>query len=294
MFRIELQKVWRDGVGNDGSLLLFRRQQLRGALGARQQVLAVFRGDEGGKCFGAASDQQEIIGVRCQDGIDDIVTRTHVAQIDFQAIMEEGEKVGILEDAEERQTHLALQHDANDTERRAAQGIRVLGAGRLFIDGPEADKRIELVRQGNGDGDLVFRHAVRRALRLVMIFDGGGDGRIFALDTRIFAAHQALKFREFAHGFGAQIRFGKHHGAVHQRFLRTDNACDLLRQCTNALHACTLRAELGVEGDVQRIELGHALVERLGEIEAELVCGSLQGFEIRQIALVTRPEMLGI
>jgi hypothetical protein len=44
------------------------------------------------------------------------------------------------------------------------------------------------------------------------------------------------------------------------------------------LNALALRAELGVEGDVQMIELGHALVERLGEIEAEF---SADGFSCR-------------
>jgi hypothetical protein len=39
----------------------------------------------------------------------------------------------------------------------------------------------------------------------------------------------------------------------------------------DALHALALRAQLGVEGDAQMIELGHALVERLGEIEAEFL-----------------------
>ena len=59
----------------------------------------------------------------------------------------------------------------------------------------------------------------------------------------------------------------------------------------DALHPLTLRAELGVEGDAEMVEAGHALVERLLEIEPELFRRCLQLVEIRQIVLVGLPEI---
>ncbi len=46
-----------------------------------------------------------------------------------------------------------------------------------------------------------------------------------------------------------------------------------------------------MEGDVERIELGHALVERLLEVEVELCGRGFQRLEIRQVALVALPEV---
>ncbi len=46
-----------------------------------------------------------------------------------------------------------------------------------------------------------------------------------------------------------------------------------------------------MEGDAERLELGHALVKRLGEVEAETLCGRREALEIRQGALVGVPEI---
>ncbi len=108
-----------------------------------------------------------------------------------------------------------------------------------------------------------------------MIFDSGSNGGIFALKTGIICGHQALKLGEFAHCFRAQIRLGENHGAIHQLFIRTHNACDLSCEFANARNALTLRTQLGVEGHVQRIELGHALVERLRQIKANFSADAL-------------------
>ncbi len=127
-----------------------------------------------------------------------------------------------------------------------------------------------------------------------MVFDGGRDAFVFALKRRIFTAHQALKLREFADGFSAQVGLGQHHGAVYQRGIGTDDGSQCLGQFADAGHALPLSAELGMERHVQCVELRHALVERLFEIEVEFRSRVFQRFEIGQIALVAGPEMAGI
>ncbi len=66
---------------------------------------------------------------------------------------------------------------------------------------------------------------------------------------------------------------------------------ELPRQPRDALDALALRAELGVEGDAEMVEPRHALVERLLQVEAELLGRRLQLVEIGQIALVGLPEI---
>src|SRR5690606_25577490 len=73
-----------------------------------------------------------------------------------------------------------------------------------------------------------------------------------------------------------------------------DDRRQLLCQRTDARDALPLRAELGMEGDIQRIELGHALVERILEVKAEFRGRSRQLLKVRQVALVAGPEMLGV
>lgn len=43
-----------------------------------------------------------------------------------------------------RQADALLQDHTHHAERRTAERIGVLRAGRLFVDGPEADERVEL------------------------------------------------------------------------------------------------------------------------------------------------------
>jgi hypothetical protein len=83
----------RNAIGDDGALLLLGGEQLHGALGAGEQVLAVFRGDEGGQRLDAAGDHQQVVGLGRQHGVDQVVAGALVAQIDLQAVMEEGEEI---------------------------------------------------------------------------------------------------------------------------------------------------------------------------------------------------------
>ena len=87
---------------------------------------------------------------------------------------------------------------------------------------------------------------------------------------------------------------GKDHGTIDQGGIGADDRRQRSSQRTNARDALPLRAELGMEGDVQRIELGHALVERLFQVEPKLFGGSGEFLEIRQVALVAGPEMFGV
>src|SRR5690606_14578984 len=75
--------------GNDRALLFLGSQNVRRALGAGEEVLAVFRIEEDAKRSDAADDQQQIIGIRRNHRVDQIMPRTLVAEVNFQAIMEE-------------------------------------------------------------------------------------------------------------------------------------------------------------------------------------------------------------
>jgi hypothetical protein len=146
----------------------------------------------------------------------------HVTQIDLQAVVEEGKEIAVLDDGKQPQPHLAFHDDAHDAERCAAKRVGVLGTGRLFVDGPETGQRIELVGERHRQAHGAFRQAVGRALRLVVILDGGGNFCRFALKSCIFAAHQALQFGKLAHRFGAKIGFGEHDSTIDQGRIGTD------------------------------------------------------------------------
>ena len=154
--------------------------------------------------------------------------------------------------------------------------------------------RLELVGKRDGEADLAGRHAVGRALRLVVIFDRLGDGRVFILQKRIFAAHDPLQFREFTDGFSTQVRLGEHHRTVDERSIGTRHLCKRGSKLADAFDTGALRPQLGMERHVQRVELRHALVERLLEVEVEFLGRCLQGVEVRQVALVAQPEVLGV
>ncbi len=107
-----------------------------------------------------------------------------------------------------------LQHNPNHTQRRPPQRIWVLAPGRLLVNRPEPHQRVQLVRQRHGDGHRVGRHAVGGALGFPMVLDGGGDGRVLALQGGVFAADQALKLGELADHFGLQVGFAEDGGAA--------------------------------------------------------------------------------
>lgn len=161
----------------------------------------------------------------------------------------------------------------------------------LFVDRPESDQRVELVGKRHGNGNRVLRHHVGRALRLVMLFQSGGDGFVFALKQRIFAPHRALKFRKLADNFGLQVSLGKHGRTLCKLRVGTHQRRNLRCQFADAFHALPLRAKLGMEGHIQCIQTRHALIERLLQIKTEFFrrCGQL--IEVGQVMLVGMPEI---
>src|SRR5690606_25604086 len=62
-------------------------------------------------------------------------------------------------------------------------------------------------------------------------------------------------------------------------------------QSLDPLHTLTLSAELGVERDVEIVQPRHALVERLVQIEAQLVGRLNQRVAVWQISLIGFPEV---
>src|SRR5437667_88133 len=83
----------------------------------------------------------------------------------------------------------------------ASKCVRIFRTCWLFTNYPETHQRVDLVRERNGHGNRVGRHAIIRPLRLVMFFRRRGDGSILALRQRIIFAHEALQFREFTDYF---------------------------------------------------------------------------------------------
>ena len=75
-------------------LLLLDADDVGGALVAGEQVLAVVGVEEFAQRLDPADDQHEVVlAFEREHGIDEIVPRALLAQLDFQAVGEEGEKV---------------------------------------------------------------------------------------------------------------------------------------------------------------------------------------------------------
>ena len=149
----------------------------------------------------------------------------------------------------QRQPQLVLDNDADHAERGTSQRVRILRAGRLFVDRPEADQRVDLVGERDRDADRIGRHQIVRALRLVVILDGVGDRLVLALRLGVVAAHEALQLGEFADHFGEQIGLAQQRGALGLGAVGADHIAQLARQRVDARDALGLRAELLVEHD---------------------------------------------
>ena len=69
------------------------REDVGGALGAGQQVLAVVGVEEFAERLDPADDQNEVVLTRqCEHGIDEVVAGALLAELDLQAVGEEGEQ----------------------------------------------------------------------------------------------------------------------------------------------------------------------------------------------------------
>ena len=213
-----------------------------------------------------------------------------------------------LDATEQKKRQPILQHNPSHPQRRAPQRVWVLRPCRLLVDRPERDEHVELVGQRHADGDRVGGHAIGGAEGLVMFLDGGLDRRVLALEGGVVAAHEALQFGELADRLGGEVGLGKDGGTLDEgrdlcagdglagerRALGIERFGDLLGQRNDALHALALRAELGMEGDAEGVELGHALVERFFQVEAEFPGAGRKAFDARQVGLVGLPEIEGV
>ncbi|MNI25118.1 hypothetical protein D3C73_787570 [compost metagenome] len=155
--------------------------------------------------------------------------------------------------------HPILQHQPDHAQRGAAQGVGVLRARGLFVDGEEADQGVQLFGHGDGDRDRGGRDGVARSLRLVVVADGVGHGVGLAGQTGVVAAHDPLQFRELAHHARGQVGLGQARCLFRLSRVGADQRGDLARQRRDAVHPLGQRAQLGVEGDV--LQLGVPGVE---------------------------------
>ena len=160
------------------------------------------------------------------------------------------------------QRQLIFQHQPDHTQRRTPQSKWIFGTGGLFVNRPEATKRIELVRQRDRDRDLVGRHMVGRALRLVMFFNRCGNGRILALQGRITTAHQSLHFGKLADHFRHQIGLGQFRRPSRFGRIRADHRCEFLRQSHDAVDTVCLRAQFFMKHDAQCPQFCQTLIEQ--------------------------------
>ena len=96
LFFIDLEQrgIRRTGEGTL-VLLLLDGQNVGRALGAGQQVFAVVTVEELAERFNAAHDHQQIVlTFKSKHRVNQIVPRTLIAQLNLQAIREEGEQIG--------------------------------------------------------------------------------------------------------------------------------------------------------------------------------------------------------
>ncbi len=149
----------------------------------------------------------------------------------------------------QRQPQFVFDDDADDAERRAAQRVRVLGAGRLLVDRPEADQSIDLVGKRHRNRHRIGGHQVVGPLRPVVVFDGVGDRFVLVLRLGVVAAHQPLQLGEFADHIGQQIGLAQKRRALGLGLVGADDRRKLSRERDDARDALGLAAELFVEHD---------------------------------------------
>ncbi|PAV92745.1 hypothetical protein WR25_13109 [Diploscapter pachys] len=101
---------------------------------------------------------------------------------------------------------LILPEETNDPQRGTTKRKRIFRTRWLFTSREEAGNRIQLVRQRYRHRHRRGGHVVALPDRLVVVADGVGDFAGFALGGGVIAAHQALKFGEFANHAGDEVR----------------------------------------------------------------------------------------
>jgi len=83
LFRVFAKQRRLDSLGDQRFLLFLGSQDVGGALGAGEQVLAVLDVEQGAQRLDATDDLQEVVGLRSDNGVNQVVSRALVAKIDF-------------------------------------------------------------------------------------------------------------------------------------------------------------------------------------------------------------------
>ena len=165
-----------------------------------------------------------------------------------------------------------FKHDPDNAERGAAQRIRIFRAGRLFVDRPEANKRVDLVGERDGNRHRIGRHQIVRPFRLVVVLAGVRDRFILALRL----ARSSDPSGPCSSGNSPTTSVSKsalHSCAARSAFFRIGphQGASSLRQSHDARDTLSLRAEFFVENDLLEFRqpvfqprLQIRLVEELG------------------------------
>jgi hypothetical protein len=146
-------------------------------------------------------------------------------------------------------------------QRVPAQRIRVLVAGRLQADAPDADQDLGAVGDHQRLADEVGGAAVALAAPVdVLVANRGGDLGRLAVVGRVVAAHDPLQLGKLADHVGQQVGLGQQRGAIGQRCVGADAGGDPGRDAPHAPDAIALAAELAVVDDL--VERRNARLER--------------------------------
>ena len=111
----------------------------------------------------------------------------------------------------------------------AAQRERVLLAGRLQADGPDADQGFQLVGQRHGEAGVRRRQGVAGEARLVVLGGGQRHFLVLAVVAGVVGAHDALQLGELADHVGQQVGLGQLGAAFGQRHVVAEALGDARR-----------------------------------------------------------------
>ncbi len=180
-----------------------------------------------------------VLAFERKHGVDEIMPRALLAQLHLQAVGEErrADRRRAFADLAERQNARLLSRRMRMTPsaaRRSAYGsFEPVGFSSMAQKPVE---NVELVGERHCNRHRIGRHAIGRALRLVVLFDRGGDALVLALRQRVVAAHQALHFGEFTDDFGEQISLGELRRALDLGDIGADQRREFNRELFDTRH----------------------------------------------------------
>ena len=210
------------------AVLLRRLQDIGRALVTGEQVGAVLGFHERLQRLHAGEQTDKIIlAAEGEHGVDQIVANAGFALLDFQAVGEEVQQLGlptsignrqsadigeILHQLAEAQPRAGRLHDRDTAQGLPAKRKRVLRTGWRHVGLEEANQCIQLVGKCHCHTHRRNGHVVAQPCGLVVIADGVGDGWLDADGQGEIAANLALHFRELANRGGDEIGLGEARG----------------------------------------------------------------------------------